>query len=72
MQADTAKLILGILGLTDRNLIFHELFLFLLLTLSIAGVFGNMHDPKAALLRASLQVKPSGHVVISHPMGRAW
>eukprot|EP00200_Dunaliella_tertiolecta_P007165 CAMPEP_0202375320 /NCGR_PEP_ID=MMETSP1127-20130417/6009_1 /ASSEMBLY_ACC=CAM_ASM_000462 /TAXON_ID=3047 /ORGANISM="Dunaliella tertiolecta, Strain CCMP1320" /LENGTH=442 /DNA_ID=CAMNT_0048972759 /DNA_START=83 /DNA_END=1411 /DNA_ORIENTATION=+ len=36
------------------------------------GVFGNIHDPRAALLHASLQAKPGGHIVISHPMGRAW
>lgn len=35
-------------------------------------MFGNMHDPRAALLRASLQLKAGGHIVISHPMGRAW
>lgn len=36
------------------------------------GVFGNLHDPRDALLRAALLLKPAGHVVLSHAMGRAW
>lgn len=36
------------------------------------GCFGNMYSPREALLRCSLLVKPGGHVVISHPMGRTW
>jgi hypothetical protein len=36
------------------------------------AVFGNMFDPRAVLLKASMYTKPGGHVVISHPLGRAW
>jgi len=36
------------------------------------GVFGNLHDPRAALLKTALMVKPGGQVVVSHPMGRKW
>ena len=36
------------------------------------AVFGNMFDSRAVLLKASLYTKPGGHVVISHPLGRAW
>jgi riboflavin kinase len=34
--------------------------------------YGNMHDPRRALLRASLLLRPGGRVVVSHPLGRAW
>jgi riboflavin kinase len=34
--------------------------------------WGNMHDPRRALVRAGLLLKPGGRVVISHPLGRAW
>jgi len=36
------------------------------------AVWGNMHDPRRALLRASLLLRPGGRAVISHPLGRAW
>lgn len=36
------------------------------------AVYGNMHDPRRALLRASLLLRPGGRLVISHPLGRAW
>ncbi|KAJ9527679.1 hypothetical protein QJQ45_025951 [Haematococcus lacustris] len=36
------------------------------------GMFGNMLDPRAALVKALLLVKPGGHLVVSHPLGRAW
>lgn len=36
------------------------------------AVFGNLHDPRADLLRAALLTRPGGHVVVSHPLGRAW
>ena len=36
------------------------------------AVFGNVADQKAALTAAVLRLKSGGHVVISHPLGRAW
>lgn len=36
------------------------------------GVFGNLHSPRDALLKAALLMRPGGSVVVSHPMGRAW
>lgn len=36
------------------------------------AVFGNLHDPREALLRACFLLRPGSHVVISHPLGRAW
>eukprot|EP00798_Chlamydomonas_sp_ICE-L_P032291 gene32291-16857_t len=36
------------------------------------GCFGNMHSPRDALLHSALLTKPGGHIVVSHPMGRAW
>ncbi len=34
------------------------------------AMFGNFLDPRAALLRASLLLRPGGHLIISHPLGR--
>jgi riboflavin kinase len=34
--------------------------------------WGNMHDPRRALVRAGLLLRPGGRVVISHPLGRVW
>lgn len=36
------------------------------------SVFGNLHDQRAALLRAALLLRPGGWLVISHPLGRTW
>lgn len=36
------------------------------------SVFANVADQGAALLAAALQLRPGGHLVISHPLGRAW
>lgn len=36
------------------------------------SVLGNLHSPRAGLLKAALQLRPGGHVVVSHPLGRAW
>ena len=36
------------------------------------AVFGNVADQRAALLAGALQLRPGGHLVISHPLGRAW
>ena len=36
------------------------------------AVFGNVHSQREALLRACLLLKPGGHIVVSHPLGRAW
>lgn len=36
------------------------------------GCFGNMHDPRAALLRCTLMMRPGAYIVISHPMGETW
>ncbi len=36
------------------------------------AVFGNVADQKAALTAAALRLQPGGHIVISHPLGRAW
>lgn len=33
------------------------------------GVFGNIHDPKAALLKACTLLLEGGFVVLSHPLG---
>jgi hypothetical protein len=34
------------------------------------GCFGNLFDPREALLRAALMTRPGGHIVLSHPMGK--
>lgn len=36
------------------------------------AVFGNLADPRTALLKAALSLKPGGFAVVSHPMGRTW
>jgi riboflavin kinase len=36
------------------------------------AVFGNLPDPREALLKAALLLQPGGYILISHPMGRAW
>jgi 2-polyprenyl-3-methyl-5-hydroxy-6-metoxy-1,4-benzoquinol methylase len=36
------------------------------------AMFGNVYDPRATLRRARALLAPDRHVVISHPMGRAW
>lgn len=36
------------------------------------SVFGNVHSQREALLRAALLLRPGGHIVLSHAMGRAW
>lgn len=41
-------------------------------TVCMNAVFGNLPDPREALLKAALLLQPGGHVLISHPMGRAW
>lgn len=33
------------------------------------GVFGNIYDPHAALLKACMLLLEGGHVVVSHPLG---
>jgi hypothetical protein len=39
-------------------------------TIFMNGVFGNMHSQRDALLKAALLLRPGGHVLVSHPMGR--
>ena len=41
-------------------------------TVCMNAVFGNLPDPREALLKAAFALQPGGHVLISHPMGRAW
>lgn len=36
------------------------------------AVFGNLHDPHEALLRACFMLRPGSHIVVSHPLGRLW
>lgn len=36
------------------------------------AVFGNVADQPSALTAAALLLKPGGHIVVSHPLGRAW
>ena len=36
------------------------------------AMFGNVADQRATLLAAAMQLRPTGHIVISHPLGRAW
>jgi hypothetical protein len=36
------------------------------------SVLGNLYSPREALIRASFLLKPVGHLVVSHPMGRDW
>jgi SAM-dependent methyltransferase len=36
------------------------------------AVFGNFFSQREALIKASFLLKPGGHLVLSHPMGRAW
>lgn len=40
--------------------------------ITMNAVFGNLPDPREALLKAALLLQPGGHVLVSHPMGRAW
>lgn len=40
--------------------------------ITMNAVFGNLPDPREALLKAALLLQPGGCVLISHPMGRAW
>lgn len=41
-------------------------------TVCMNAVFGNLPNPREALLKAALLLQPGGYVLISHPMGRAW
>ncbi|KAK9816431.1 hypothetical protein WJX72_000132 [[Myrmecia] bisecta] len=36
------------------------------------AVFGNVYDQRDTLLHAALLLKPGGHIVLSHPLGRQW
>jgi len=36
------------------------------------AVFGNFSNLHEALLKASMLLQPGGHLLISHPLGRAW
>ena len=36
------------------------------------AVWGNLHDPRRALLAVAMLLRPGGSAVISHPLGRAW
>jgi riboflavin kinase len=36
------------------------------------AVFGNLYDPREALLKVALMMRPGGYVIISHPLGRGW
>lgn len=36
------------------------------------AVFGNLLDEHAGLTKACFLLRPGGHIVISHPLGRAW
>lgn len=36
------------------------------------AVFGNLPDPRGALLKAALLSKPGGYILLSHPLGREW
>lgn len=36
------------------------------------AVYGNLHNPREALLKLLLMTKPGGYVVISHPLGSKW
>ncbi|CAL8467470.1 g7008 [Coccomyxa elongata] len=36
------------------------------------AVFGNVYDQRETLLRAALLLRPGGHIVVSHPEGKAW
>ena len=36
------------------------------------AVFGNVADQASALTAAALLLAPGGHIVVSHPLGRAW
>lgn len=40
--------------------------------ITMNAVFGNLPDPREALLKAALLMQPGGYILISHPMGRAW
>lgn len=40
--------------------------------ITMNAVFGNLPDPREALLKAALLLQPGGYILISHPMGRAW
>lgn len=41
-------------------------------TILMNAVFGNFFSQREALIKASFLLKPGGHLVLSHPMGRAW
>ena len=36
------------------------------------SVFGNVADQASTLTAAALLLAPGGHIVVSHPLGRAW
>jgi riboflavin kinase len=36
------------------------------------AVYGNLADPRAALLHAALLLRPGGRLVAAHPLGRGW
>ena len=36
------------------------------------AVFGNLFSPHEALLKATMLLQPGGHLLVSHPLGRAW
>jgi riboflavin kinase len=36
------------------------------------AVFGNLLDPREALIRVCFLLKPGSYIVISHPLGRSW
>lgn len=36
------------------------------------AVYGNLHDPREALIRVCFLLRPGSHIVISHPLGRRW
>lgn len=36
------------------------------------AVFGNVYDPERALSHVRALLRPSGKVILSHPLGRAW
>lgn len=40
--------------------------------ITMNAVFGNFASPRDALIKAALLLRPGGHLLISHPMGRAW
>lgn len=36
------------------------------------AVFGNVASQPSALIAASLLLRPGGHIIVSHPLGRTW